>query len=107
MSGRDEIPGQVWRVPLPAGAQPPYRVWVNGVPQAEGQDYAVRAGALCFTRPLAKEGKLGLGRWLLGSVGIGTYRKNDSVDVQFTRHGREELATALDIEPPPGWTPDG
>ena len=30
-----------WRVPLPCGAEPPYRVFVNGVPQRQGSDFDV------------------------------------------------------------------
>jgi hypothetical protein len=91
-----------WRVPLPPGAEPPYRVFVNGVPQEEGRDYELEGRALSFDRPLAKEGRLGFWRWLLMFLSIaGTYRKNDSVDVQYRLHGRERVATGLDIVPPP------
>jgi hypothetical protein len=90
-----------WRVPLPRGAEPPYRVFVNGVPQEEGRDYQVRAGALVFSRHLEKEGKLGFWRWFAMFMSLfGTYRKNDSVDVEYTLGGRRRLAVALDIEQP-------
>ena len=87
-------------VPLPSGAEPPYRVWVNGVPQAEGADYRVRDGGLVFFRPLAREGRLGFWRWLLMFLSIaGTYRQNDSVDVEYRQGGRDRLATGLEIVP--------
>src|SRR4051812_43920068 len=88
-------------VPLPKGAEPPYRVFVNGVPQTEGADYTIERGALVFRRHLEKEGKLGIGRWTAIWLGLfGTYRKNDSVDVQY-RIGREQrVATYLDIIQP-------
>jgi hypothetical protein len=90
-----------WLVPLPRGARRPYRVWVNGVEQREGTDFEVEGHALVFHRPLAKEGRLGFWRWLLMFLSIqGTYRKNDSVDVQYHAGGRDRLATALDIVPP-------
>jgi hypothetical protein len=90
-----------WLVPLPPGAQPPYRVFVNGVPQKEGEDYELRGRALAFSRPLQKEGRLGFWRWLSMALSIaGTYRQNDSVDVQYSVRGREHVATALDIIPP-------
>ena len=90
-------------MPLPRGAEPPYRVWVNGVEQAEGEDYVREGHALAFFRPLAKEGRLGFWRWTLMFLNIaGTYRKNDSVDVQYRLAGRERLATGLDIEAPAG-----
>jgi hypothetical protein len=94
-------PGARWLVPLPPGAEPPYRVFVNGVPQAEGEDYELRGHALAFPRPLAKEGRLGFWRWLSMFLAImGTYRKNDSVDVEYSHAGRRRLAVGLDIVPP-------
>jgi hypothetical protein len=97
-----------WTVPLPRGAEPPYRVFVNGVPQEEGRDYAVEGHALVFDRPLAKEGRIGLFRWTAIFLGLfGTYRKNDSVDVQYTMAGREQLATGLDIVPPEAGAGEG
>jgi hypothetical protein len=74
---------------------------VNGVEQREGEDFVIREGALRFSRPLAKEGKLGFWRWTAMFFGIhGTYRKNDSVDVQYTVRGNPRLVTGLDIESP-------
>jgi hypothetical protein len=90
-----------WLVPLPRAAEPPYRVFVNGVAQTEGVDYEVRGRKLAFPRPLQKEGKLGFWRWLLMFLSIaGTYRRNDSVDVQYTFQGRDRVATGLEIVPP-------
>jgi len=90
-----------WIVPLPRGAEPPYRVFVNGVPQEEGVDYELFGHALAFSRPLQKEGRLGFWRWLSIALAIaGTYRKNDSVDVQYTMHGQQRVATGLEIVPP-------
>jgi hypothetical protein len=90
-----------WLVKLPADAQPPFNVFVNGVPQAEGTDYTVQKGHLVFTKPLAKEGKLGFWRWLAMFLSIaGTYRRNDSVDVQYEAQGVTRVATGLDIQGP-------
>ena len=90
-----------WLVPLPRGAEPPYRVFVNGVPQEEGADYVLSGHALAFPRHLEKEGKLGFWRWTAMFLGLfGTYRQNDSVDVQFRFRGTDRLATGLDIEHP-------
>ena len=90
-----------WIVPLPRGAEPPYRVFVNGVPQTEGHDYTVERGALVFRRHLEKEGKLGAGRWIAIFLGLfGTYRKNDSVDVQYMLGGKPAVSTYLDIIQP-------
>ena len=97
-----------WTVPLPPGAEPPYRVFVNGVPQAEGEDYEVRRHALAFGRELRKEGRIGFWRWTLMFFSImGTYRRNDSVDVEYAHAGTRLLATGLDIVQPEGETPPG
>ena len=91
----------VWRVPLPRGAEPPYRVFVNGVPQTKGEDYRVVGRELHFSRSLEKEGRLGFWRWTAMFLALfGTYRRNDSVDVQYTLHGRDHVATGLDIISP-------
>ena len=91
---------EVWRVPLPRGAEPPYRVFVNGVPQTEGQDFRLVGHELHFDRPLEKE-RLGLGRWTAMFLGLwGYYGKNDSVDVQYRLGDRELVATGLEILAP-------
>lgn len=98
----EEGVGAAWFVSLPAAARPPFRVFVNGVEQREGSDYTVERGRLRFSRPLAKEGKLGPWRWALIFFGIaGTYRKNDSVDIQYTVSGGTRLATGLEIQADP------
>ena len=89
-----------WTVPLPRGAEPPFRVFVNGVPQREGHDYEVAAGELRFFRPLEKE-RIGLGRWTAMFFGLfGSYEQNDSVDVQYRLGDTETVATGLEIIPP-------
>ena len=90
------------RVRLPRQVRGPYTVYLNGVRQHEGSDYEVRGGVLEFDRPLAKEGRLGVGRWFLGIWGIGTYGTNDQVDVAWEVNGRPRVAHALDIEAPEG-----
>ena len=98
------MPGS--EVRLPAGVTAPFDVYVNGVPQREGTDFSVSDGRLHFGRELAKEGKLGFGRWLMGAFGVGTYRQNDSVDVRYERDGRPMLAEGLEIESPAASSPD-
>jgi hypothetical protein len=91
---------KAWRVPLPRGAQPPYRVFVNGVPQREGADYEVAGSELRFSKRLEKE-RIGIGRWTAIFLGLfGSYGKNDSVDVQYRIGDRDAVATGLDIIPP-------
>ncbi len=87
------------RVKLPAGAEAPYAVFVNGVEQREGADYDVRAGEIVFTRQIVKE-KVGTGRWLAMYLGLfGTYRKDETVDLQFQRGRKTELASDLPVQP--------
>jgi hypothetical protein len=88
------------RVKLPRGAEPPYRVFVNGVPQREGEDYEVVGDELHFAARLQKE-RLGLGRWAAIFLGLfGSYGQNDQVDVQYQLGGRTAHATGLDIQQP-------
>lgn len=88
------------RVKLPRGAKPPYRVFVNGVPQREGEDYKVVGDELHFAARLQKE-KLGLGRWTAIFLGLfGSYGQNDQVDVQYQLGDRTAHATGLEIFPP-------
>jgi hypothetical protein len=89
-----------WRVPLPEGAEPPIRVFVNGVPQSPGKDYRQVGRELVFERPLEKE-RLSKGKWAAIFFGLwGYYGKNDQVDVHYRSGGREVVATGLDIVPP-------
>ena len=88
-----------WRVALPPGVTRPFEVYVNGVPQELGPDYRVSAGELVFERELVQQ-KLGLRAWLLGIWGIGTYKRNDEVDVRYELNGQPMLAHALSITPP-------
>ena len=87
------------RVKLPTGAEPPFTVFVNGVEQSEGADYNVRAGEIVFTREIVKE-RVGTGRWLAMYLGLfGTYRKNETIDLQFIRDGKLQLRDDLPVEP--------
>jgi hypothetical protein len=86
-------------VSLPPGVTEPFRVFVNGVQQELGRDYRISEGSLIFHRELVKEGRLGFWRWFLGAWGIGTYRRNDQVDVAWEKDGHPHVAHALDIEP--------
>ena len=87
------------RVKLPAGAEAPYAVFINGVEQREGADYRLAAGEIVFTRQIIKE-KVGTGRWLAMYLGLfGTYRKDETIDLQFQRSGKVELISDLPVLP--------
>ena len=75
-----------------------FEVFLNGVPQVEGRDFAREDRTLFFDRPLAKEGRLGAVRWLSMLLGVaGTYRQNDSVDIVYQSGGKRLVATDLPI----------
>lgn len=89
-----------WTVQLPRGVRPPFRVYVNGVLQREGTDYTVHGSVLAFERALAKD-VVSKKRWFLGAWGVGTYRKDDSVDVTWhAADGTPRVAHRLDITAP-------
>jgi hypothetical protein len=88
------------RVRLPRGSEPPYAVFVNGVRQAEGEDYRLRGGEVVFARPIVKEGKVGGIRWLAMLLGLfGTYRKHEVVDVEYRLRGETKLASDVEVVP--------
>ncbi len=89
------------RVRIPAGAEPPFTVFINGVEQSEGADYDIAGEEIVFTRPIVKE-KIGTSRWLAMYLGLwGTYRKNETVDLQFSREGKVQLVSDLPVVPYP------
>jgi hypothetical protein len=89
------------RIRLPRAVSPPFSVFVNGVRQEEGRDYRVVGRTLVFDRELVQEGKLGFWRWFWGAWGIGTYRRDDQVDIAWEADGRPQVAHKLDVERPP------
>jgi hypothetical protein len=85
-------------VQLPTAVREPYDVFINGVPQREGQDFQVKGRTLMFDRELRKD-RISKRRWLLGAWGVGTYKQDDSVDVRYeAADGSPRVAEALDID---------
>ena len=97
--GREEEGVEVGRrVRLPRGAERPIRVYVNGVEQREGSDYRVAAGEIVFSRPIVKEGKVGGVRWMAMFLGLfGTYRKHETVDVEYRLRGEVKLVSDAEV----------
>lgn len=101
---------QVLAVALPAGAEPPFGVYVNGEELAEGVDFHVEDRTLRFVRPLRAQPPLGAGRKLMLAIGIGVYGdlRGDQLDLRYHVGGVAHLATALPLipageaAPPPG-----
>jgi hypothetical protein len=86
------------RARLPRGAEPPIRVYVNGVERREGVDYALRGGEVVFNHPIVKE-KVGAGRWMAMYLGLfGTYRKHETIDVEYRLGGEVKLASDVEID---------
>ncbi len=89
------------RVRLPRGAEPPIRVYVNGIEQTDGSDYEVSGDQVVFDRPIIKE-TVTPGRWAAMYLGLfGTYRKDETVDVEYTLEGVVKLASDLEVLPDP------
>jgi hypothetical protein len=88
------------RALLPRGAAPPIKVYRSGVEQAEGSDYRIRGREIVFARPIVKEEKLSGIRWLSMLVGVvGTYRKHETIDIEYRLRGETKLASDVQILP--------
>jgi hypothetical protein len=80
------------QVELPGHIEGAFEVFVNGVPQERGVDYDQLGRTLVFSSELVQEGRLGFWRWASLFFGVaGTYRKNDTVDIVFTRNGQRTV----------------
>jgi hypothetical protein len=88
-----------WRVKLPSGVRAPFEVYVNGVRQELGSDYRLQGGELLFERELVQQ-KLSAWEWFMGLWGIGTYKRNDEVDIRYEAEGRTTVAHGLEVIPP-------
>ena len=85
------------RARLPRGASEPIRVYINGVEQPRGEVWELRSGGVVFNRPIVKE-HVSRGRWMAMYLGLfGSYRKNETVDIEYTLAGRTELAADVEI----------
>ena len=101
MSSGDEIPKGSYaagrRARLPRGADEPIRVYINGVEQPRSEVWRVRGGELVFTRQIVKE-SITRGRWLAMYLGLfGSYRLNETVDVEYRLAGETKLAADVEI----------
>lgn len=86
------------RARLPRGADEPIKVYVNGVEQKRGVDYEIRSAAIEFARPILKEEKLSGIRWASMLIGVvGTYRTNETVDIEYQFNRRKQLAADVEI----------
>ncbi len=93
-------PNRVTSIPLPAGAEPPIRVYVNGEEWTEGEDFHIEGGHVHFARVLRARPKMGFGRSVMLAIGIGVYGdlKGDTLDLQYTSGGRLQM-TPIPLRP--------
>jgi len=90
------------RVALPRGARRPIKVYVNGQEQREGVDYTVGEGEIAFRDPILKEdlGELGLLRKAVLGLGlVGSYQRNETVDVEYALGAGMQFASDLAVLP--------
>ena len=85
----------VHSIALPAGSEPPYRIYVNGEEWSEGGDYEIDGPLLRFRRPLRAQPPLGFGRKVMLAIGIGVYGdlKGDTLDIQYRQGGEIRMAS--------------
>ena len=94
-------------VALPAGAEPPIRVYVNGEEWSEGDDFTVEGPSVRFHRPLRAQPPLGLWRKVMLAAGIGVYGdlKGDQLDLGYRLGGTTKVTSvplrAYAGSPPP------
>jgi len=90
------------RVRVPRGAREPIRVYINGMEQTRGQDYTLHEGTVIFKDPILKEDLTSLSpirKLVLGLGMVGSYQRNETVDIEYMLNGRQELASDLEILP--------
>jgi hypothetical protein len=84
---------------LPGRAGRPIQVFINGTQQEEGSDFSIHDDLIVFSRPLVKE-KVSRSRWLAMTLGLfGSYGKNETVDVHFSRGGKTQVISDAEILP--------
>lgn len=86
------------RVGIPRGAEEPIVVFISGVEQTRGEDYEIAGGEVTFSRPIIKEEKLSGIRWASMLIGVvGTYRKHETVDIQYNHGSKTKLAADAEV----------
>jgi hypothetical protein len=87
------------RVPVPDGMSRPFQVYVNGVEQAEGQDFEVVGAWIVFARELVPPRDESAGSVFRGFF-FGRYKTEHVVDVACQVGGRAQVFSRLPVEPP-------
>ncbi len=99
MANRTPVEG--CSVELPAGAQEPVGVYVNGN-ELRADEFRREGQRIVFVRPLVPPRADGFLRWLtMFTAGIGFYGQGDSVDLHYVdAAGAPVVATNLTVAPP-------
>ena len=87
------------RVQLPPEVEPPFEVYVNGLPQTEGTDFRVDGRTLVFARELTQPAR-DTARSLVRGFFFGRYKPEHVVDVAYQSGGRGHVVSGLPISPP-------
>jgi hypothetical protein len=87
------------RVQLPPEVEAPFQVYVNGLLQTEGVDYAVEGRVLVFAAELVAPAR-DTARSLFRGFFFGRYKPEHIVDVAYQAGGRGHVLSALPISPP-------
>lgn len=90
------------RVKLPRGAGLPIKVYINGHEQKQGLDYTLHEGEIIFRDPILKEDLSELGffrKTMLGLGLVGTYQRNETVDVEYALAEGTHFASDMRIIP--------
>lgn len=90
------------RVKLPRGAADPIKVFINGNEQKLGLDYKILDGEIVFKEPIVKEDLSELSpvrKLVLGLGLVGSYQRNETVDVQYHLGTDRHFASDLEVIP--------
>jgi hypothetical protein len=87
------------RVQLPPEVEPPFEVYVNGLPQTDGVDYEVEGRELVFAKELVPPAR-DTARSLVRGFFFGRYKPEHTVDVAYQAGGRGHVVSGLRISPP-------
>ena len=84
-------------VRLPAGAERPITVFLNGVEKKEGTDYKIHGSEIEFSEALVKE-EVSRTRWAVMLIGLfGSYGRNDVVDLHYRKGGETRVISDAEI----------
>lgn len=90
------------RVKLPRGASDPIKVYINGHEQKLGLDYEIVGGEIVFEEAILKEDLAGLSpfrKLVLGLGLVGSYQRNETVDVEYRLGSERHFASDLAVIP--------